>query len=446
MKLNLSSYLLASSSSALLLFLTSVPVKPVTAQNTNNAGQIAADADTTTFNDFLASVGLSAGEGQTILAPNNGAFEKYALADPTMYTKYFTSNDYFLHRREVLQWLLVTEGRFTVADIFDGTRGQIANVNGNITIIQAVNGTTTTTTTIATLDGVPRTAIVKPDIATQDGIVHVMDTFIVAPYIGLNLIGLCLDDNSAKFEFATMAQLAIFTGLREVIDMVYDKGVTFLVPPTRRFNRGEIDIAELLTEAKKEYTKSLVSCHLILYTNYYESSVFSLHEENDIEETLELSYLGTNIWITTTDDRLRFQAVDVLLPDQVARNGYVFLFSCDVCLMCLLFRVCMYMYVARSFAGTGFHGWSIQIVCVFPHRTHTYHTPFLLMFLLVDTISPLLPPPYYRDCPHLHPSIESFMEWMPSSSHPFVPHFVSLPEPRRNTILPMPIVSLLQVA
>jgi hypothetical protein len=320
MKLNLS-YLLASSSSALLLFLTTVPVT-VTAQNTNNAGQIAADADTKTFNDFLASVGLSAGEGQTILAPNNGAFEKYALADPTMYSKYFTSNDYFLHRREVLQWLLVTEGRFTVAEIFDGTRGQIANANGNITIIQAVNGTTTTS--IATLDGVPRTAIVKPDIATQDGIV--MDTFLVAPYIGLNLIGLCLDDNSAKFEFATMAQLAIFTGLREVIDMVYDKGVTFLVPPTRRFNRGQIDIAELLTEAKKEYTKSLVSCHLILYTNYYESSVFSLHEENDIEETLELSYLGTNIWITTTDDRLRFQAVDVLLPDQVARNGYVFLF------------------------------------------------------------------------------------------------------------------------
>jgi hypothetical protein len=337
MKLDLS-YLVASSS-ALLLFLTTTTTVTVTvtAQNTNNAGQIAADADTKTFNEFLASVGLSAGEGQTILAPNNGAFEKYALADPTMYTKYFTSNDYFLHRREVLQWLLVTEGRFTVAEIFDGTRAQIANANGNITILQGANGTNGTST--SSLDGVPRSAIVKPDIATQDGIVHVMDTFIVAPYLGLNLIGLCLDDNSAKFEFATMAQLAIFTGLREVIDMVYDKGVTLLVPPTRRFNRGEIDIAELLTEAKKEYTKSLVSCHLILYTNYYESSVFSLHEENDIEETLELTYLGTNIWITTTDDRLRFQGVDLLLPDQVARNGCVLPF-----LSCVLLCVCVYLY------------------------------------------------------------------------------------------------------
>jgi Fasciclin domain len=151
-----------------------------------------------------------------------------------------------------------------------------------------------------------------------------MDTFIVAPYIGLNMIGLLLDDTSEKFHFTTMAQLAIFAGLRDVIDMVYDNGVTFLVPPNRRFIRGEFDVPELFTEASRQYTHSLVSSHLILHTNYYESSVFSLHEQNNILETLEVSYLGTSMWITTTDDRLRFQGVDVLMPDQVSRNGYVF--------------------------------------------------------------------------------------------------------------------------
>jgi hypothetical protein len=63
---------------------------------------------------------------------------------------------------------------------------------------------------------------------------------------------------------------------------------------------------------------------LILHTKYYESSVFSLHKQNNILETLEVSYLGTSMWITTTDDRLRFQGVDVLMPDQESQNGYVF--------------------------------------------------------------------------------------------------------------------------
>jgi hypothetical protein len=188
----------------------------------------------------------------------------------------------------------------------------------------APNSASATSGVSASLDGVPRSAIVKADIVTQDGIVHVMDTFLVAPYIGLNMIGLLLDDTSEKFEFSTMAHLAIFAGLRDVIDMVYDNGVTFLVPPNRRFIRGEFDVPALFTEASREYTHSLVISHLILHTNYYESSVYSLHEENNILETLEVSYLGTSMWITTTDDRLRFQGVDILLPVKCHEMGTSF--------------------------------------------------------------------------------------------------------------------------
>jgi hypothetical protein len=82
-----------------LLCLSCFIVPVATAQNTTNAGITASDVDLKTFNDFLASVGMSAGAGQTILAPNNDAFIKYATADPIMYAKYFVSQEYFLHRR-----------------------------------------------------------------------------------------------------------------------------------------------------------------------------------------------------------------------------------------------------------------------------------------------------------------------------------------------------------
>jgi hypothetical protein len=123
-----------------------VPI--VTAQYTTNAGIIASDVDLKTFNNFLATVGMSAGAGQTILAPNNDAFVKYAAADPIMYAKYFTTQDYFLHRRELLQWLLVTEDTYTVDQIFDGARTELENINGNLTVVQNINGNSNSTTVV----------------------------------------------------------------------------------------------------------------------------------------------------------------------------------------------------------------------------------------------------------------------------------------------------------
>ena len=277
----------------------------------NNAAVIASHSDTREFNNQLAKVGLSASDGKTIFAPNNEAFAKYQEKDPIMYPKYFNDNEFFLHRREILLWVLVTEDIFTQNQIYNGVRTKMENLNGNITINLLTQ----------TLDNVQRTSFTTTDIITADGVVHIMDEMIIPPYMGLNIIGQCLEDQSLKFAFSTMANLAIFGDLRDVIDDIYDNGVTFLVPPNRRFNRAEINVPSLLTEEMQSYTRDFVRCHLLLNKNWYESTVFSYHEENEISSHVEVSYLGTHMWLTTSEDRVRFQSVDVLLPDQIARNG-----------------------------------------------------------------------------------------------------------------------------
>ena len=301
----------SSSLSSLLLALASSTLPGVVVGQQNNAGVVATHADTREFNEQLAKVGVSAGDGKTIFAPNNEAFQKYQEKDPIFYPKYFNDNEYFLHRRELLVWVLVTEDIFLQADIWDGTRTKMENLNGNITIDFAAQ----------TLDGVHRTSFTTTDIVTADGVVHILDEIILPPYMGLNIIGQCLEDQSFKFSFSTMANLAIFAGLRDIIDDIYEEGITMLVPPNRRFNRAEIDVPKMLTEEMKSYTKDFVSCHLLLNKNWYESAVFSYHEENEIQSHVEVSYLGTHMWLSTEEDRVRFQSVDVLLPDQIARNG-----------------------------------------------------------------------------------------------------------------------------
>jgi hypothetical protein len=108
--------------------------------------------------------------------------------------------------------------------------------------------------------------------------------------------------------------------LDDELNKVYENGITFLVPPNRRFNRAEIDLGMLLTEPMRSYTRDFVLCHMI-QRNYYEAGVFALNEENDREQFLETSMLGTHIWITTTENKVRFQSTDVRLFDQPTQNG-----------------------------------------------------------------------------------------------------------------------------
>jgi hypothetical protein len=127
-------------------------------------------------------------------------------------------------------------------------------------------------------------------------------------------------DRSWQFAFTTMANLALWAGLDDEISAVYEHGITLLVPPNRRFNRAEIDVPNLLTVAMRNYARDLVLCHMIK-DNYHEAGVFAMSEVESTNQFLVVSELGTNMWITTTDDRLRFQSVGVVLADQVAKNG-----------------------------------------------------------------------------------------------------------------------------
>jgi hypothetical protein len=117
-----------------------------------------------------------------------------------------------------------------------------------------------------------------------------------------------------------MANLALHVGLDEQIDMLYENGLTMLVIPNRRFTRHEIDVPLLLTEDMRNYTRDFVLCHMIL-DNYYEAGVFASNGVAETEQFLVTSFLGTHMWVTTTENKLRFQSSDVLLADQAARNG-----------------------------------------------------------------------------------------------------------------------------
>ena len=275
----------------------------------NNAGIVANRNDISEFSDVLDRLGISPGSAKTVFAPNNDAFEAFSADESNLWNLYQTAA-YLLHREELMLWHLVTEDVFTTDEIFNGERTLMETEKGNITIDQQRQR----------LDGVPRNAIVDPNVESNDGIVHVTSRVIVPPYLQQSIIQQCLEDRDAILAFSTMANLALFVGLDEEINRVYEGGVTFLVPPNRRFIRAEIDVPSLLTEELADYTRDFVLCHMI-DGNHYEDAVFALHQEQGIDEMMMKTYLGTTIWITTTEDKLRFQSRDVILPDQLARNG-----------------------------------------------------------------------------------------------------------------------------
>jgi uncharacterized surface protein with fasciclin (FAS1) repeats len=275
----------------------------------NNAGLLGARQDLRRFSDFLDTFGIPPRTAKTIFGPNSAAFDSFADDEPKIWELY-QKPEFVLHLEQLLKWHLVTEDVFTTDAIFNGERTLMETEYGNITIDQQRQ----------TLDDIHRRDIVEANLTTDDGIVHVVKKVIVPPYMQMNIIQQCLKDQDAILAFSTMANLALYVGLDAEINQIYDNGITFLVPPNRRFIRAEIDVPSLLTPEMKDYTRDFILCHMI-DKNYYEASVFSQHQTEEIDEMLVFSKLGTHMWITTTENVLRFQSREVLLPDQVARNG-----------------------------------------------------------------------------------------------------------------------------
>ena len=260
----------------------------VNAQNTN-AGTLQGDSRLSEFVQQLDRAGLSPNIGVTILAPTNDAYERFRLEDLNRWKKITQQVEFFIHQRDLQLWHLATEGPYTLNQIFDGQRTTLENQLGNITVNQQFR----------TMDNVPETSIVEANIVTSQGTIHVIDQIILPPYLGMNMIENLIQDRHWDFAFTTMANIALWAELDDELNKVYENGITFLVPPNRRFNRAQINLPLLLTEPMREYTRDFVLSHMIQH-NYYESGIFALNEENDRDQFLVKSMLGTHIWITTT--------------------------------------------------------------------------------------------------------------------------------------------------
>lgn len=302
---------------SLLLFYVLVATHYCAGQTTA-ASTLNSDARLKTFIELLDSVGISPSIGKTIFAPTNDAWTVYSEADLNQWNKYTSQAEFFVHLQELLLWHLVTEGRFLMDEIFNSQRVMLANSLGNLTINQQLK----------MIDNVKAEEFLEADITTTDGgVIHVLDDVIVPPYLNQFLLEQFIGDQSERFSFNTMANLALWAGLEDHVNGIYEHGLTFLAPPNRRFNRAEIDVAQLLTEEMKNYTRDLVLCHMIKY-NYHEAGIYAMHQDQGTEQSLVLSELGTHIWITTTGEgsdinsrRVRFQSTEVLEFDQPAKNG-----------------------------------------------------------------------------------------------------------------------------
>ena len=276
----------------------------------NNEETLSSDARMTTFIQLLDQAGVSPSQGQTILAPTDSAWQAFRGIDSDIRIKYENQSQFFVHLRYLTSWHLITEGAFLSTEIFDGQRTLLENSVGNITVNQ-VN---------QSVGNVGISSFIETDIATSEGIIHVLDRVVVPPPLTMNIIDVLMVDVN-QFSLSTMMNLALHVGLDDTINSaLYDSGITFLVPPNRRFNRAEIDVSTLMLPENFDFARSFVECHIIL-DNYHEAEVFAMNEEAGTEQFLATSLLGTSLWITTSEGRLRFQSLDVLVADQVARNG-----------------------------------------------------------------------------------------------------------------------------
>jgi uncharacterized surface protein with fasciclin (FAS1) repeats len=262
------------------------------------------------FSGLLERAGINPQQALTMFAPTSDAFEKFRASNPARFTKWMERPEYFVHLKQLLEWHLVTEGIFSQSDIFDGSRATLENLQGNITINQQAK----------TIDNVASTEFAESDVVVAEGYLHVLDNVIIPPYLGEDLIKQLLNDRSYQFALSNMANLALHVGLEDRINAEYENGLTFLVPPNRRFNRAEIDVPKLLSDEMFNYTRDFILCHMIV-DMYHEAQVFAEDDASNEDQRLVISELGTHMWITTTEEKLRFQSIEVLVPDLPSDNG-----------------------------------------------------------------------------------------------------------------------------
>jgi len=128
------------------LFVTIVVlVFPIHARPAENFTELlAADPTLATVSNLLdkAGISLSDSDVKTLFVPTSDAFDTLRTKNGSLWDKYTTNLEYYVHLREVLNWHLVTEGAFLIKDIFDGSREFLENSIQNITF-QLGTGTIT---------------------------------------------------------------------------------------------------------------------------------------------------------------------------------------------------------------------------------------------------------------------------------------------------------------
>eukprot|EP00980_Cylindrotheca_fusiformis_P012195 scaffold2962_cov126-Cylindrotheca_fusiformis.AAC.11 len=277
------------------------------------AGTLNSNPDLSKFIFYLNTIGLSPGDADMVFAPTNEAWDALQQPDHPNYEvwqKYTTQPEFIIQLVHVVSEHSAFGDEvgtpLTTAQIFGDGRSYIKSHFGNVTISQSP----------AMIDDAPRSAITSPDIEATDGLVNIMSQVLWPQYLADGIVNQLFDDRSWKFAFTTMANLILHVGLEDKIDAEYDHGITMLVPPNRRFNRGEINIPLLLTNEMFDYTTEFVQCHLVKYI-HHSQSIYAKEET----QWLLISELKTHLWVATTENQIRFQSQKVLLEDQPARFG-----------------------------------------------------------------------------------------------------------------------------
>lgn len=289
----------------------------VHAQSTSNAGTLEANPEMSRFLFFLNRIGLSPGDGDIIFAPVNDAFSQ-GLELPShpqneVWVKYKDQPEFIMHLKHVITSHVLLGDEvgvpLRVGEIWD-------NVHTDLRSASASVGNTTITQNPKLIEDVPFSAIASADIATTDGYINAMSQVIWPRYLADGIINQLFDDRSWKYAFTTMANLILHTGLEDKIDEIYENGITLLVPPNRRFNRGEIDLPLLLSNEMFDYCKEFVLSHMVS-TIHHSQSIFAKEET----QYLLISERKTHLWVATTENQIRFQSELVLIFDQVSRAG-----------------------------------------------------------------------------------------------------------------------------
>jgi hypothetical protein len=111
---------------------------------------------------------------------------------------------------------------FTFEEFFDGQCSLIENIKENISLLTNKFKRLITST------------FLESNIITTDETIHVIEDVIIPPYFAMNLIKQMFNDQSITFTFTTVVNLAVYAGLDDEVNDMYDHGITMLVPPTNQ--------------------------------------------------------------------------------------------------------------------------------------------------------------------------------------------------------------------